>query len=105
MKPPTAEQMAAIGSWPPERQAAFRQWPHEVQSYYWQLSPERQAVFWRLQDKDRLAIAAMDEAGRTASWARIDAQLAAEGGAAPESGATPLAEEEAPEATEPKGRT
>ncbi len=71
----TPEQMAVVDDWPEERQVQFRQWPGEVQEYYWTLVPERQELFWRLADGDKLAMVAMDEAGREAAWGQIETQI------------------------------
>ncbi|MEZ5682151.1 MAG: hypothetical protein R3E14_12755 [Erythrobacter sp.] len=100
----TPEQMAIVDSWPAEKQATFRQWPEEVRAYFWELPAERQDVFWRLNDSDKLAIATMDQAGRTAAWARIEAMSGDHNARAP-AGEAGEAEEEAPEAPEPMGRS
>jgi hypothetical protein len=71
----TPEQMAVVDGWPEERQVRFRQWPGDVQAYFWTLAPERQELFWRMADGDKLALVAMDEAGREASWGQIETQV------------------------------
>ena len=71
----TPEQMAVVDGWPEERQVQFRQWPGDVQAYFWTLNSERQELFWRLADGDKLAMVAMDEAGREAAWSQIETQI------------------------------
>lgn len=71
----TPEQMVVVDGWQEERQVQFRQWPGDVQTYFWTPTPERQELFWRLADGDKLAMVAMDEAGREAAWAQIETQV------------------------------
>lgn len=85
----TPEQMAVVDNWPEERQVQFRQWPGEAQGYYWTLVPERQELFWRLADGDKLAMVAMDEAGREAAWGQIETQIGEAESSEPDADADP----------------
>ncbi|MBO6768955.1 MAG: hypothetical protein JJ901_11735 [Erythrobacter sp.] len=75
--PLSPDQQAIVDTWPAERQAEFLRWPPQVQAYYWALPPQRQDMLWQLTDRDRLAIADMDEAGRDEAWAIIESRLQA----------------------------
>jgi hypothetical protein len=73
--PMTAEQNAAMQSWPAEKQAAFKAWPAATQAYYWSLSAERQKMFWALSDSDKVALSTMAEPQRESTWAQIESRL------------------------------
>ena len=97
----TPEQMAVVDGWPEERQSQFRQWPGDVQAYFWTLTPERQELFWRLADGDKLAMVAMDEAGREAAWGQIETQVGQTEPTEPSADTKPVEESESVEEAEP----
>lgn len=75
----TAEQQAAMQSWPADQQSAYKLWPADTQAYFWTLSPERQTMFWALTDADKLKLSTMPEPQRESVWAQIEAQLKPQG--------------------------
>ncbi|MBX7526686.1 hypothetical protein [Qipengyuania vesicularis] len=68
----TAEQLATIEAWPPEKQVEFRAWSADTQVYFWTLPPQRQAIFWKLRDEDKSALAGMDDIAREEAWLMIE---------------------------------
>ncbi len=72
--PMTAEQEAALKSWPADKQQAFKAWPPETQSYFWSLSEERRKMFWALSDTDKVSLSQMAEPQRESVWAEIEAR-------------------------------
>ena len=103
----SAEQRAAVESWPAPQQAQYAAWPVEVQAYFWSLTPERQDMFWHVRDADKLRVAQMPPEGQAQAWAMIESQVAARAQTEADPAAEPAPEpapepEPEPEPVEPE---
>lgn len=73
---PPAETSSPSAGLTAEQEAAIQTWPTETQVYYQSLSPERQALFWSLSDSDKVTLSNMPEPDRESTWAQIESRTA-----------------------------